>query len=118
MIWIMQGGLDFLLLILALLLWWSQKQSQSDPRPNDEEQIKLALRDAEDRISSALRSAEERINSALHTIEGKVKEFDREASDWRQRLDASEIVKSLSFTKSLSSKLRNTGSGWSPNWRL
>ena len=87
MIWIMQGGLDFLLLVLALLLWWSQKSSQSDPLPNNEEQIKLALRDAEDRISSALRSIEERFNSTLHTVESKVKEFDQEASDWRKRLD-------------------------------
>jgi hypothetical protein len=61
----MQGGLDFLFLLLVIMLWWNQRQGQAETKV----------------------SGDERVAAALTSLDERAQELERQAARYRQRLE-------------------------------
>src|SRR5262249_37350896 len=64
-IWFMQGGLDFLFLLLAIMLWWNSRELPAESHASDDE----------------------RVAAALAQLEERAQELERQSARYRQRLD-------------------------------
>ena len=64
-IWCMQGGLDFLFLLLVIMLWWNTRAMQLENGANQDE----------------------RVSAAITVLEEKAQDLERQAARYRQRLD-------------------------------